>query len=142
MANLSYTDTVRNAKLQAVADAIDGGAGAGLLRIYDGTQPADADTAISGPTLLAELTFSSPPEASVSGGVLTFDTITQDSSANASGTAAWFAAVTSTGTRVVDGDISTSAAGTGDLQLDSTSITSGQAVSVSSFTITEGSLDA
>lgn len=142
MANLSYTDTVRNSKMDAVDAAVNGGAGAGVLKIYDGTQPADADTAVSGQTLLAELTFSDPAFGAASGGVITANSITDDSSANATGTAAWFRVEDSTGTTVFDGDVTTSAAGTGDLQLDSTSITSGQTVSVSSFTITEGSLDA
>lgn len=53
------------------------------------------------------------------------------------GTAAWFRGVDSDGNVVLDGDVSTVAAGTGDLQLDSTSITAGQTVSVSS-SFTEG----
>jgi hypothetical protein len=142
MANISYTDTCRSNKLDEITALVDAGSGAGKLRIYDGSQPADADTAISGQTLLAELTFSDPSFGAASGGVLTANSITSDSSANASGTAAWFRVVDSDANAVFDGDVSTSAAGTGDLQLDSTSITAGQTVSVSSFVITEGSVDA
>lgn len=142
MANLSYVDTARSNKLDEITALVDAGAGAGLLRIYSGTQPADAGTALSGNTLLAELTFSDPSFGAASGGVLTANAITQDSSANATGTATFFRVVDSNANTVFDGDISTVAAGTGDLQLDSTSITAGQVVSVSSFTITEGSLAA
>lgn len=138
MANLSYTATCRNNQLDEITALIDAGAGAGKLRIYDGTIPTNADTAISGQTLLAELTLSDPSCAAASGGVLTFNSITEDSSANASGTASWFRIVDSDNNAVLDGDVSTVAAGTGDLQLDSTSITAGQTVSVSSLTITEG----
>lgn len=138
MANLSYTVTCKNNRLDQVTALIDGGAGAGLLRIYDGTQPANADTAVSTQNLLAELTLTDPAAAAASSGVLTLSAITSDSSANATGTASWFRVVDSVGNAVLDGDVSTSAAGTGDLQLDSTSITAGQTVNVTSFTITHG----
>lgn len=109
---------------------------AALLRIYSGTRPADADTAITG-TLLAELTCGSPFAASAtSEGVLTLNAITQDSSANASGTATHFRLVKSDGTTVVcDGDVGTSGS---DLNLVTASITAGQPVQITSFIITEG----
>ena len=129
---LAYSTTVRNARLQAVADAIDGGSGAGLLRIYDGTRPSSGGAAT---TLLAELTFSDPCAASVTGGVLTFDAVTKDSSANATGTASWFRCVDSAGTFVIDGGVGTSGA---DMNLNSVSISAGQEVSITSATITEG----
>lgn len=135
MSNLSYTDAVRNAMLDEITAAIGA---SGLLRIYDGAQPADADTAIGAQTLLAELPLSATAAPAASGGVLTFNAITSDSSANASGTATWFRMVTSGGAAVYDGDVSTVAAGTGDLQLDSTAITAGQTVNVNSLSITEG----
>jgi hypothetical protein len=135
MANLSYTDTNRNNQL----DEITGDIGAsGLLRIYDGSQPADADTAVGAQTLLAECPLSATAAAAASGGVLTFNAITSEASAPATGTATWFRVVTSAGAAVFDGDVSTVAAGTGDLQLDSTSITATQVVNVDSLTVTEG----
>lgn len=138
MSALSYVDTLRNAMLDEITTAIDAGTGAGKLRIYDGTQPADADTAVGTQTLLAELTFTDPAAPAASGGVLTMSSITSDTSADATGTATWFRVVTSANAAVFDGDVSTVAAGTGDLQLDSTSITATQTVNVTSFTITEG----
>lgn len=137
MADLSYHSTLRNNML----DEITARAGtSALLRIYDGTIPTNADTAVGAQTLLAELTCNATAFAgAASGGVLTLNAITSDSSANATGTASWFRIVDSGATNtVMDGDVSTVAAGTGDLQLDSTSITSGQTVNVTSFTITEG----
>lgn len=111
---------------------------AALLRIYSGSQPADADTSASG-TLLAELTCGSPfAGAASSEGVVTANSITQDSSANATGTAGWFRLLQSNGTTVVcDGSV-TATGGGGDLQLVTTSIVSGQPVQVTSFVITEG----
>lgn len=135
MANLNYRDTTRNNMLDEITSDIGA---SGFLRIYDGTQPADADTAISGQTLLAECPLSATAAGAASGGVLTFNAITSEDSAPASGTATWFTLVTSGGTRILDGDVSTVAAGTGDLQLDSTSITAGQVVNIDSLTITEG----
>lgn len=136
MANLNYPAALRNTMLDAITTRAGASA---LLRIYDGTQPTDADTAVSGQTLLAELTCNATFAPGASSGVLTLNSITSDSSANASGTATWFRIVDSGGTTtVLDGDISTVAAGTGDLQLDSTSITATQTVSVSAFTVTAG----
>jgi hypothetical protein len=130
---LGYVATLRNTRLDAVKTAIDAGAGAGLLRIYDGTRPATGGTAT---TLLAELTFSDPSAPAASAGVLTFSAITADSSANATGTATWWRAVDSTGAAVVDGNCGTSGS---DMNLNSTSITSGVQVSATgSNTITAG----
>jgi hypothetical protein len=71
-----------------------------------------------------------------SGGVLTLNSITQESSADATGTATWFRIVKSDGTTfVLDGNVGTSGS---DLNLTTTSIVATQPVSVTSFTITEG----
>jgi hypothetical protein len=115
-------------------DQITSRAGASaLLRIYDGSRPATGGTAT---TLLAELTCNSTFAAAASGGVLTLNAITSDSSANATGTATWFRIVQSGGsTHVLDGSVGTSGS---DLNLNTTSIVSGATVSISSFTITAG----
>ena len=126
---LSYTTTLRNAMLDAITTAVGN---AGLLRIYDGAKPAAGGAAT---TLLAELTCGTPFAAGASGGVLTLGSITQDSSANATGTATWFRITTSGGTWIIDGTVGTSGA---DLNLTTTSITATQPVSVTSMTITEG----
>jgi len=121
----------RNARLDAITSAIGS---SGLLRIYDGSRPATGGAAT---TLLAELALSVTAAPGASGGVLTFNAITQDSSANATGTASWFRLSTSGGTAVVDGSV-TATGGGGDLQLVTTSIVSTQPVSVTSLVLTEG----
>ena len=126
---LAYSTTVRNAMLDAITTAIGSN---GLLRIYDGSRPASGGTAT---TKLAELALSATAAAAASGGVLTFNSITQDSSADASGTATWFRVTTSGGTFVIDGSVGTSGS---DLNLVTTTIVAGQPVQVSSFAITEG----
>lgn len=127
---LGYDASIRNGQLDQVTTRAGASA---LLRIYDGTRPATGGTAT---TLLAELTCNATFAPAASGGVLTLNAITQDSSANATGTATWFRIVKSDGTTfVMDGSVGTSGA---DLNLNSTSITSGGTVSVTSFTITAG----
>lgn len=129
---LAFATGLRNNRANQIRDAIDAGAGAGLLRIYDGSRPASCGTAT---TLGAELTFSDPSAPGASGGVMTASAITDDSSANATITATWFRVVDSTGTCVMDGNVGTASS---DLNLNSTSIASGQRVSCTSFVITEG----
>jgi hypothetical protein len=129
---ISYAATVKNAML----DALETDLGASpLLRIYDGTPPTNADTALSGNTLLAELAMSADAFAAASGGTKTANAITSDASANATGTASFFRLVTSGGTAKVQGTVGTSGA---DLNLNSVSITSGGTVAVSSLVITGG----
>jgi hypothetical protein len=128
--NPKMADAAANAAADAVARQLDNG----YLRIYSGTQPTDADTAIGAQTLLAELRFNATSAPGAANGVLTFNAFTADSSANATGTAAWFRALQSNGTSAVfDGTVGT---GTHDLVINSTAIQSGAAVSVSSFTFT------
>lgn len=127
---LAYNSTLRNTMLDAITTRAGNAA---LLRIYDGSRPATGGTAT---TLLAELTCGTPFAASASAGALTLGSITQDSSANATGTATWFRIVQSDGsTHVLDGNVGTSGS---DLNLTTTSIVSGQPVSITSFVITEG----
>lgn len=127
---LGYAAGLRNAQL----DAITTFAGASCkLRIYNGSRPATGGTAT---TLLAELTCNATFAPSASGGVLTLNSITQDSSADATGTATWFRIVKSDGTtHVMDGNVGTSGS---DLNLNTTSLVTGAAVQVTSFTITNG----
>ena len=132
---IGYTATCRNNQLDEITALADAGAGAALLRIYDGTRPTDADTAVGAQVLLAELTCTDPFAAAASGGVLTASSISDDASANATGTASWFRLVDSNGNAVIDGDVGTSGS---DLNLNSVSITAGGTVSVTSFAITGG----
>jgi len=125
---LAYATTLRNTMLDAITTAAGGSA---LLNIYDGSRPATGGAAT---TLLAQLTCNATFAPSASGGVLTLNAITQDSSANATGTATWFRITTSGATFVLDGNVGTSGS---DLNLSSTSIVATQPVSVTSFVITE-----
>lgn len=124
-----------NTAVSAAADAVCPLLNNGYLRLYTGTQPATADTAISTQTLLATLRWNTTAFGAASNGVATANALTSDSSAAATGTATWFRALKSDGTTAVfDGSVGTSGC---DLNLNSASITTGSAVSVTSFTYTE-----
>lgn len=128
---LGFVVAVRNNELDEITALIDVSA-AGLLRIYDGTRPATGGTAT---TLLAELTMSATSFPAASSGAMTANSITDDSSADATGTATWFRITDSTGAAVIDGDVGTSGS---DLNLNTVSITAGVTVSVTSLVLTAG----
>lgn len=129
---MALNTQLANATVNGQADDLARRLDNGYLRIYDGSQPATADTAVSTQTLLAELRFNATSAPAASGGLLTFNAVTSDSSANASGTAAWFRALSSDGTTVVfDGTVGTASA---NMIIATTTISAGQTVSCSSFT--------
>lgn len=128
---MALNTQIADATANAQADILATNLNTGYLRIYSGTQPATADTALSGNTLLAELRFNATAAPAASGGVLTFNAITADSSADNSGTASFFRALKSDGTTVVmDGTVGTASA---NMIIATTTITAGQTVSCSSF---------
>lgn len=134
MANVRLADAALQAAMDAVVDLIDAGAGAGTIKIYTASQPANADVAISSQTLLATLTFSDPAfGATNSSGVATASAITSDSSADATGTATWARIADSNGNTIFDCDVGTSGA---TINLNSVAITTGGTVSITSFTMT------
>lgn len=131
MAKLTgWTNAARN----LMADGVDGEFNNGYLRIYDGTRPANPATAITTQVLLAELRFANPAAASVTNGVITFDTISPDTSANNTGTATWARCLKSDGTTAIcDLNVGTSDA---NIIVTTTAISAGVQVSVTSATIT------
>ena len=136
--NTRVSNAAAIAACDAIVDLIDGGAGAGKVRIYSGSQPADPDTAATG-TLLAEITLNDPAFGAAAdaapGGQATADLTggLEDSSADATGTAGYFRVVDSDNTAIMDGEVGTSGA---DMNLNTTSIVSGASVSITSWTVT------
>lgn len=130
---ISYATAVRNARMDSVTTQAGNAA---LLRIYSGTPPANAGTALSGNTKLAELVCGSPLAPASSGGVLTANGITTESSADATGTATFYRLYKADGVTVIaQGSVGTSG---NDLNLNTTSLVAGGPVAVSSFALTEG----
>lgn len=133
MAIIRFAVAVKNSTLTQIRDAIDAGPAAGTCKVYTGTIPADVATAITTQTLLGTLTFSDPC-GTVAAGALTMSAITQDSSADASGTATWARIFDSTGAAVMDIDVTTTGSG-GTMQLNTTNIVAGGPIIISSFVL-------
>lgn len=131
------SNTAAQDALDAILGLLDAG-GAGSLKIYAGTVPADADASIGAATLLATLALSSTAFGDATdanpGATATADTITSANAA-ATGTATFFRLVNNAGTAVYQGTV-TATGGGGNLELITTSITSGQPVQVSSLVAT------
>lgn len=123
----------RNAGLDARYDRANAGAGPGTIKVYTGSQPATADTAESG-TLLATFTLADPAFAAAASGVKDLDADPDlSTTAVATGTAGWARCEDSDGNNVFDGSVGTS--GT-DFIINTTSVTSGQTVTLTVGTIT------
>lgn len=133
MAIIRLLTAVKNSCLTPVKDAIDAGAGAGTVKVYTGAIPATPADAIGAQVLLGTLTFSDPC-GTIATGALTMSAITQDSSADATGTASWARIADSTGTTVMDIDITTTGGG-GTMQLNTTNIVIGGPILISSFVL-------
>jgi hypothetical protein len=135
MAIVRIATTLKNSMLTPVKDAIDAGSGAGTIKVYTSPMATLPSDAIAAQVLLGTLTFSDPSGASASGGVFTASAITQDSSADATGTAAWARIADSTGTVVMDVDI-TATGGGGSMQMNTTSVVIGGPLLISALTVT------
>jgi hypothetical protein len=122
-----------NQAVNTMADALAAQANNGYIRIYGDTQPASADTAISGQTLLAELRFPASAFGAANAGVIVAGTIAPVNAVDTD-TATWYRCLKSDGTTPLwDGSVGTSDA---DMILNSVSIGSGALVTISSFTRT------
>lgn len=131
---LKYSTTVRNAQLDAFETAIGASA---VLKIRTGSAPptcADADTG----TVLATLNLPSDWMAAASSGSKAKSGTWQDTSADATGIAAHWRIYAADGTTVHAQGSITATGGGGDMTLDNTSIAAGQAITITSFTLTNG----
>lgn len=125
--NLKLSIVARNAKLAALSTL----ANTGYIRVYDGSQPASPETAVSSQVKLVELRFNSTAFAAPSGGSMTANAIVK-ATIITSGTAAWFRVLQSDGTTVLwDGSVGTSAS---DLISNSVALSSGADFTISSLT--------
>lgn len=123
-----------NATKNASVNASTALLNSGTIKLYSGTRPATADTALSGNNLLSTLTFGASAFATAVNGVATANAITQDSSAALGGTVTFARLCTSGGAAVADVSVGTS--GT-ELIINSTTIVQGLIVQCSSLTYTQ-----
>ena len=124
------------AACDAVVDLMDAGTGAGYIEIRTGAAPTGVDDASSG-TLLATCVCSDPAFGgavdATPGGIATASAITDDSSADAGGTAAHFRGFDSNAVCRIQGTVGTSSA---DMIINNVTITIGAVVSITSWTVT------
>lgn len=126
---LQCSTSVRNAILDAIETTVGTSA---VLKIRTGSAPADCGAADSG-TVLVTINCPSDWAAAASSASKAKAGTWQDTSADATGTAAHFRLYASDGTTChLQGTVG---AGSGDLSLDSTSITAGQTVTITGFTL-------
>lgn len=129
---LQYSATLRNALLDAVETTIGTAA---VLKLRTGAPPADVATADSG-TVVATMTLPSDWMAAASGGTKALSGTWQDTSADNAGTVGHFRIYASDGTTKHFQGTVTATGGGGDMTLDNNVLTAGQAVSISTFTLT------
>jgi len=131
---LQFSVTVRNGRLDGIETAIGTSA---ILKIRTGAAPASAAAADTG-TVLATLNLPSDWLAAASSGAKAKSGTWQDTGADASGTAAHFRIYDSGGSTChVQGTVGATGSGA-DMEVDNTSITSGQTVTITGFTVTDG----
>jgi len=118
----------RNAACDAIVDLLD----SGTIQIRTGSQPTNVGDAAGG-TLLGTLTFGATAFGAASTGVATANSITSDTSADASGTAGHARILTSGAAIHSDADCGQ---GSGSVSFDNSSVVSGGTLAISSATIT------
>lgn len=129
---LQFSILVRNARLDAIEDEISTLA---KLMIREGAPPADCDAVDSG-TVLATLDLPSDWMLAAAAGSKAKSGTWEDTSADATGTAAHFRVYASDGTTCgIQGTVGTAAT---DMIVDSVDFNITQAFTISSFTITDG----
>lgn len=104
------------------------------LKIRSGARPASCATADSG-TVLATIALPSDWMAAASTGSKAKSGTWEDTSADATGTAGHWRIYNSGGTCKMQGTLTVTGGG-GEMELDSVSITAGQQVTISGFTLT------
>jgi hypothetical protein len=127
-----YAASAANAMLDAFET--DVGASA-VLAIFTGAQPANCAAADSG-TELARCALPSDWMAAASGGSKAKSGTWEDTAANGTGTAAHYRIYASNGTTCKQQGTVTATGGGGDMTVNNTSFATGQAFSVTGFTLT------
>jgi len=132
---IKYSTAVALAACNAIVDRLDAG---GTIEIYDGVQPATADTAVTNQNLLVTFQVPAPgfgPATDVAGQTYVEATGAAIESADpvAGGTATWARVKDNGGAVVFDGNVG-NAASTAYARMSSTAVTVGVGISVLSHT--------
>lgn len=136
---VTFTNTAATNMLSSLNTDANGGAGAALLVFYSGSAPATAEAALSGNTVLAKVVLADPA-FTVSGKTATMAGGTRsDTAADATGTVTFWRLHQSSdgstvGTAVAQGTV-TATGGGGDIEINTTSVTVGGPLQITSWTI-------
>lgn len=122
-------DAARNRQVDSIGDDFNNA----TFEIRDGSQPAAGGAATG--TLLVTITLPADAMAAAASGVAA-KLGTWSGTPGATGTAGWFRVISSAGARWYDGSI-TATGGGGDIELVSTTITSGTPFTINAFSITQ-----
>ena len=131
---MKLSSVVRNAMLDAIETAVGASP---IMRIRTGAAPAGIGDADAG-SVLATINLPSDWMAAAAAGVKAKSGTWEDTSADADGTAGHFRLYASDGTTVHAQGAITNTAGAGPMKLNNLSITTGQPVTVVSFSLTAG----
>lgn len=113
---------ISNEAASAGMDAQNALLNTGYIRVYDGTRPANVNTALSGNTLLAEARFQSTAAPASTNGVAAANTITP-TTVVATGNPTFYRLLKSNGTSAIqDGDVGTSGS---DMNIPAATLVSG-----------------
>lgn len=126
---MAFNTQLADATVNAQASALAALCNSGFIKIYDGAQPASADTALSGNTLGVTLTFGATAFGAPNSGVITANAVTSGVAA-ASITPTFARIYKSDGTTVVM-DVSVGASGA---NMTLGAFTAGTTVALTSFT--------
>lgn len=130
--SLQFGTTLRNALLDQIETTIGVSA---VVKVFSGSAPANCGTADSG-TKLVEFDLASDWAGNASAGSKSFSSTPISATAAATGTAGYFRIYDSTATTCHMQGTVTATGGGGDITIDNTSITSGQTVQITSWSIT------
>lgn len=128
--SLSIATPIKNALLDSYGVNFNGG----TLKIYSGAVPADANASLGAAVVLGTLAFGATAFQAASGGSMSANAITQDSSADASGEATFYRAFKSDGVTPIEQGSITATGNGGDLQLNTTTIVQGGPILVTDLT--------
>jgi hypothetical protein len=132
---LQFSVAVRNARLDAIESTVGASA---KLRLLSGSKPASCASAQTG-DLLAEMSLPADYMSAASSGQKAKLGTWEDLTADLDGVIGHFRVVDNAGTTChIQGTVTTVAVGTGDMLVDNTNVAAGQAITVDSFTLTDG----
>ena len=131
---IGLNSSLRNARAQEIINRVDLGSSNGYINFYGGTRPSTGGLVTS---LLATCILADP-SASVTNGIITFNPISDDVSADADGVITWARFFDSDNTFVMDMSCGIAASGA-DIIFNTTQTKTGGAVQIISGVITEGS---